>query len=81
MQTTPVTSEQFSQSVLAVPPLARDRDFTICRNNNEKIIRHIEAGGVSMLLYGGNANLYHARLSEYAALLEMLAELAAKLAG
>ncbi|MDG1894731.1 MAG: dihydrodipicolinate synthase family protein [Fuerstiella sp.] len=78
MQTTPVTSEQFSQSVLAVPPLARDRDFKICRTNNEKIIRHLEAGGVSMLLYGGNANLYHARLSEYSALLEMLAELAAE---
>jgi dihydrodipicolinate synthase/N-acetylneuraminate lyase len=77
MQTSPVTSEQFSQSVLAVPPLARNRDLSICRNNNEKIIRHIEAGGVSMLLYGGNANLYHARVSEYAELLELLSDVAA----
>ncbi|HIE99936.1 MAG TPA: dihydrodipicolinate synthase family protein [Planctomycetes bacterium] len=77
MQTSPVTSEQFSRSVLAVPPLARDRELKLCRSNNEKIIRHIEAGGVSMLLYGGNANLYHARVSEYAELLEMLQEIAA----
>ncbi|MCP4170921.1 MAG: dihydrodipicolinate synthase family protein [Fuerstiella sp.] len=77
MQTSPVTSEQFSQSVLAVPPLARDRDLKLCRSNNEKIIRHLEAGGVSMLLYGGNANLYHARVSEYATLLQMLSEIAA----
>ena len=72
MQTTPVTSDQFSKSVLAVPPLARDQDLKICRSNNEKIAKHIEAGGVSMLLYGGNANFYHVRPSEYAALLEML---------
>lgn len=77
MQTTPITPEQFSRSVLAVPPLARDADLRICRENNAKIIRHIEAGGVSMLLYGGNANFYHIRPSEYAALLQMLEELAA----
>ena len=77
MQTTQVTSEQFSRSVLAVPPLARDADMKICRTENEKIIRHIESGGVSMLLYGGNANLYHVRLSEYADLLQMLQDTAA----
>ncbi|MEZ6059437.1 MAG: hypothetical protein R3C19_03645 [Planctomycetaceae bacterium] len=77
MQTTPVTPQQFRKSVLAVPPLARDANFGICRDNNAAIIQHIEGGGVSMLLYGGNANLYHARLSEYAALLDMLQELAA----
>ena len=77
MQTSPVTLDQFSRSVLAVPPLARDSDDKLCRNNNARIIQHIEAGGVSMLLYGGNANLYHSRPSEFAPLLEMLAELAA----
>ena len=77
MQTTPVTSGQFSRSVLAVPPLARDSGFTICRENNTKIIRHIESGGVSMLLYGGNANLYHSRISEYASLLAILQDVAA----
>ncbi|MEQ9411752.1 MAG: dihydrodipicolinate synthase family protein [Fuerstiella sp.] len=77
MQTTPVTPEQFSKSVLAVPPLARDADYRICRQNNAKIVSHIEKGGVSMLLYGGNANLYHIRPSEYGELLEMLEQVAA----
>ncbi len=77
MQTAPITPEQFSRSVLAVPPLARDAQLQICRQNNAKIIQHIESGGVSMLLYGGNANLYHTRPSEYGALLEMLQDVAA----
>ena len=78
MQTSPVTSEQFSQSVLAVPPLARDENLNIRRDNNAKIIRHIEDGGVSMLLYGGNANLYHVRPSEYESLLQLLEEVSAE---
>ena len=77
MQTTPVTSEQFSMSVLAVPPLARDSKYRICRDNNQKIVSHIESGGVSMLLYGGNANLYHIRPSEFSELLEVLTQVAA----
>ena len=76
MQTTPVTPEQFAKSVLAVPPLARDSSGRIDRAENEKIIRHIENGGVSMFLYGGNANLYHVRPSEYEALLTILSEIA-----
>lgn len=77
MQTTPVTSQQFSESVLAVPPLARNKDDRICRDNNQRIIQFIERGGVSMLLYGGNANFYHIRLSEYADALQMLQDVAA----
>lgn len=72
MQTTPVTPEQLNSSVIAVPPLARDGDLKINSAENAKIIRHIEAGGVSTLLYGGNANFYHIALSEYAAALGML---------
>ena len=78
MQTTSVESEQFSRSVLAVPPLARDASGKICRENNEKIVRFIEAGGVSMLLYGGNANFYHIRPSEYADALQILSDVAAE---
>ena len=63
MQTTPVRMEQFRSSVLAVPPLARDDNDRICRQENERLIHHIESGGVSMLLYGGNANLYYIRPS------------------
>jgi len=78
MQTTPVHSDQFQNSVLAVPPLARNSSEQICEEENGRIIRHLESGGVSMLLYGGNANLYHVRLSEYAELLEVLQQQAAK---
>ncbi len=43
---------------------------------NAAIIRHLEAGGIELLLYGGNAVLYHLPLGEYEPLLEMLAGLA-----
>lgn len=76
MQTTPVTYENLRDSIIAVPPLCRDANYKICKAENQKVVRHIEAGGVSSLLYGGNANLYHVRLSEYADMLGMLAEVA-----
>lgn len=76
MDTAPVTSARLRSSVIAVPPLARRADGSLNAEANERIIRHIEAGGVNILLYGGNANLYHVRPSEYPALLKMLAELA-----
>lgn len=76
MQTTPVTSEQLKSSVIAVPPLARTSDLGLNHSANEQIVRFIEAGGVSTLLYGGNANLYHIGLEEYESLLKMLSEIA-----
>ncbi len=78
MQTSAFRPEQFRSSVLAVPPLARDASEKICPTENAKLVRHIESGGVSMLLYGGNANLYHVRPSEYAAMLEILEAVAGK---
>jgi dihydrodipicolinate synthase/N-acetylneuraminate lyase len=61
--------------VYAVPPLARRNDArrTLDFAENEKIVRHIAAGGITRLLYGGNAFLYHVTLNEYAELLEWLA--------
>jgi hypothetical protein len=35
---------------------------------NERLARHIVAGGVTRLLYGGNAFLYHVTLAEYEAI-------------
>ncbi len=78
MDTRPVTIARLAASVVAVPPLARDAEGRISGTENAKIIRHIEAGGVDTLLYGGNAILYHIRPSEYAGLLTMLAGAAAK---
>jgi len=43
-------------SVVSVPPLCRDSALQSNAAENAKLIRHIESGGVSTLLYGGNAN-------------------------
>jgi len=77
MWTSAVTPELLAASVIAVPPLARDSNRTICEVENTKIVRAIEAGGVTSLLYGGNAVFYHMRLSEYASALSILARAAA----
>jgi dihydrodipicolinate synthase/N-acetylneuraminate lyase len=70
---TTLTAERLTRSVLAVPPLARTADLSVAQGENAKIIRHIEAGGVRTLLYGGNANFYHLPLSEYDRTLSLLA--------
>ncbi|MEP3481755.1 MAG: dihydrodipicolinate synthase family protein [Fuerstiella sp.] len=77
MNTDPISPSDFRRSVLAVPPLARDTDFKVCPVQNRRLIQHIERGGVDMLLYGGNANFYHMRPSEYESTLEILASSAA----
>ncbi|CAN5500835.1 dihydrodipicolinate synthase family protein [soil metagenome] len=63
-------------SVLAVPPLARRADLSLDRSANAALIRHIEQGGVTTLMYGGNANFYNVGLYEYADILDMLLETA-----
>lgn len=71
-----ITAETLGGSVIAVPPLARNADYSLNHAENAKLIRHLEGGGVSTLLYGGNAILYHVALSEYAELLQMMTDLA-----
>jgi dihydrodipicolinate synthase/N-acetylneuraminate lyase len=66
-----------SRSVLAVPPLARKQDLTLNRAANVQLIRHLEHGGVTTLMYGVNANFYNIGLYEYADVLDFLAETAA----
>jgi dihydrodipicolinate synthase/N-acetylneuraminate lyase len=77
MKTTRVTFDDLSASVIAVPPLARNADLRINRAANATLVRHLEAGGVSTLLYGGNANFYNVGVSEYAEFLDWVAEAAA----
>ena len=72
MNNDPITPEVLADSVIAVPPLARDADLKVCPTENVKIMRHLEAGGVRTLLYGGNAMFYHIGLGEYAETLAML---------
>jgi dihydrodipicolinate synthase/N-acetylneuraminate lyase len=76
MDTHVVTPARLASSVIAVPPLARDANGKISSSENRKLIKYLEQGGVTTLLYGGNAVLYHIRLKEYARLLSMLSELA-----
>src|SRR5215207_7710264 len=63
-------------SVLAVPPLCRNADYSLNPGENRKLIRHIESGGIRTLLYGGNANFYHLPLGEYDQTLAFLSEAA-----
>jgi dihydrodipicolinate synthase/N-acetylneuraminate lyase len=77
MKTTPVTPADLGASVLAVPPLARNADFSLNHAANASLIRHLEDGGVRTLMYGGNANFYNVGLYEYAGILDMLEETAA----
>lgn len=72
MQTSPITKQDLSGSVISVPPLARQADLSLAEAENRKIVQHLEAGGVSTLLYGGNALLYHVAPSQYGELLAML---------
>jgi dihydrodipicolinate synthase/N-acetylneuraminate lyase len=76
VKTTAVTRADLERSVFAVPPLARNADLSLNADENRKLVRHLEQGGVSTLLYGGNANLYNTGVSEFPHLLAMLREIA-----
>ena len=60
--------------VFAVPPLPRRRDArrSLDFDAAECVARHIERGGITRLVYGGNAFLYDITLAEYEALLDWL---------
>ena len=73
---TTLNAGRLGSSVLAVPPLARNEDYSLNEAENARLIRHIEAGGVRTLLYGGNANFYHVAISEYDQLLDYLSQAA-----
>ncbi|MEL0095161.1 MAG: dihydrodipicolinate synthase family protein [Planctomycetaceae bacterium] len=72
MQTSPITQQDLARSVVSVPPLARNDDLSLNEEENRKIVQHLEAGGISTFLYGGNALLYHVAPSQYGELLSML---------
>ncbi len=74
MKTTAVTAADLARSVIAVPPLARRADLSVDRAANAALIRHLEAGGITTIMYGGNANFFHVGVAEYAAIVDSLAE-------
>jgi dihydrodipicolinate synthase/N-acetylneuraminate lyase len=71
--TSPISLQDLAE-IFAVPPLPRKRDARrqLDFDAAECVARHIEAGGITRYLYGGNAFLYHITLDEYGALLEWL---------
>lgn len=69
-----VTPELLARSVIAVPPLARHEDLRLNHQANRKLIGYLESGGISTLLYGGNAVFYHISLSEMEEVLRCLAD-------
>lgn len=70
---TRVSLDDLAGSVIAVPPLAATADLQADAQANGALIRHIEAGGVSTLLYGGNANVQNWPVSRYGEWLDLLA--------
>ena len=67
-----LSSQDYAGSVVAVPPIALNKDLSVNAAANADLIRHIEAGGVNILLYGGNANLYHFGFDDYRAAMEAI---------
>jgi dihydrodipicolinate synthase/N-acetylneuraminate lyase len=77
MQTT-FSPSDLQRSVISVPPLCRDANLKSSAEENAKLIKHIEGGGVDILLYGGNANFYNIALAEYEEIVDQLAAVAAE---
>lgn len=76
MKTTAVRPDDL-RGVFAVPPMARrSSDRAIDFSENDRLVRHMAAGGITRYLYGGNAFLYHVTLAEYEELLGWLSGLA-----
>lgn len=71
MKTSAVLPEDLARSVLAVPPLPLMPDLALNEAEARKLVRHIEAGGVDTILWGGNAQLQHWPVSRYGELLAL----------
>lgn len=76
MRTAPISPDDL-QGVFPVPPLPRRCDLkrTLDFDASGRIVSHLAAAGITRLLCGGNAFLYHLSLPEYKQLLEWLSSL------
>ncbi|MDP7241351.1 MAG: dihydrodipicolinate synthase family protein [Rhodospirillales bacterium] len=75
MKTTPVTAADLTETLMSVPPLARNADLSLNEEQNRRLVAHLEMEGITNHLYGGNANFYGLSLRQYAEALELLADL------
>ncbi|WP_142846405.1 dihydrodipicolinate synthase family protein [Telmatospirillum sp. J64-1] len=67
-----IAQADLTRSVISVPPLALNADFSLNEAENRRLIEWMHAGGVTTYLYGGNANLYNYGAADFPALLDML---------
>src|SRR5258707_13009738 len=60
------------RGVLPVPPLARKNDSrrSLDFAQNDRLVRPMAEGGITRLIYGGNALRYHITLADYEPLLD-----------
>ncbi|MCK6500951.1 MAG: hypothetical protein L6Q38_15850, partial [Nitrospira sp.] len=60
--------------MIAVPPLPRHEDATRTPNFGEadRLVRHLNAAGITRFMFGGNAFFYHITLHDYAAALDWM---------
>lgn len=65
MKVSAVTVDDLGRSVISVPPLARTADYELNAEANRQLLAHLRAGGVTTVLYGGNANLYNISLRHF----------------
>lgn len=72
MSQSTIAPAEYAGSVVAVPPIALTADGDVTEAANAKLMAHIAEGGISTLLYGGNANLYHFNRRQFLAALDAL---------
>lgn len=73
---TDLTAVEIAASVVAVPPLARNADLTVDVDANRALCAHLQAGGVTTWLYGGNANFYNIAVSEFESTMQAMLDIA-----
>jgi dihydrodipicolinate synthase/N-acetylneuraminate lyase len=80
MRTAPLSPADL-RGVFPVPPLARKADprRSIDFEQNNRLVAHMTAAGITRFLYGGNAFLYHITLADYERLLDWLSGFAENL--
>lgn len=66
MKQAAISTSDFSRSVWAVPPLAHTPEGALDAPSNRALAAHVEASGVSTILWGGNANIYAMTEAEFA---------------
>ncbi|WP_142850939.1 dihydrodipicolinate synthase family protein [Telmatospirillum sp. J64-1] len=72
MNRSELTNEALATSVIAVPPMALNADLSLNWDANRSLLDHLEDGGVRVVLYGGNANLYNIGQKDFVTLIDFL---------